>query len=115
MASLTGNKIKDTYTSLLKIGDNGAIDSSAQALSDGAGNTVGLTLTNAGVLVSTTKGTLIGTSSTGEIASALIADNAIDATRLNISGNGTAGQQIPHRKNCHLQCKHRGNFLDLQQ
>ena len=94
MASLTGNKIKDTYTSLLKIGDNGAIDSSAQALSDGAGNTVGLTLTNAGVLVSTTKGTLIGTSSTGEIASALIADNAIDATRLNISGNGTAGQLI---------------------
>ena len=94
MASLTGNKIKDTYTSLLKVGDNGAIDSSAQALSDGAGNTVGLTLTNAGVLVSTTKGTLIGTSSTGEIASALIADNAIDATRLNISGNGTAGQLI---------------------
>ena len=32
MASLTGNKIKDTYTSLLKVGDNGAIDSSAQAL-----------------------------------------------------------------------------------
>jgi len=94
MASLTGNKIKDTYTSLLKVGDNGAIDGSAQALSDGAGNTVGLTLTNAGVLVSTTKGTLIGTSSTGEIASALIADNAIDATRFNISGNGTAGQLI---------------------
>ena len=34
MASLTGNKIKDTYTSLLKVGDNGTIDSSAQALTD---------------------------------------------------------------------------------
>lgn len=94
MASLTGNKIKDTYTSLIKVGDNGAIDSSAQALTDGAGNAIGLTLTNQGVIVSTAKGTLIGTSSTGEIASALIADNAIDATRLNISGNGTAGQLI---------------------
>ena len=94
MASLTGQKIKDTYTSLIKVGDNGAIDSSAQALTDGDGNSIGLTLTNQGVIVSTAKGTLIGTSSTGEIASALIADNAIDATRLNISGNGTAGQLI---------------------
>lgn len=94
MASLTGNKIKDTYTSLIKVGDNGAIDSSAQALTDGAGNAIGLTLTNQGVIVSTAKGTLLGTSSTGEISSALIADNAIDATRLNISGNGTAGQLI---------------------
>ena len=42
MASLTGNKIKDTYTSLLKIGDNGTIDSSAQALTDGDGNSAGL-------------------------------------------------------------------------
>ena len=59
MASLTGNKIKDTYSSLLKVGDNGVIDSSAQALTDGAGNALGLTLTNAGVIVSTTNGTLI--------------------------------------------------------
>ena len=84
MASLTGNKIKDTYTSLLKVGDNGAIDSSAQALTDGAGNALGLTLTNAGVIVSTTNGTLIGTSDT----------NVVGASLLNISGNGTAGQLI---------------------
>ena len=51
MASLTGNKIKDTYTSLLKVGDNGTIDSSAQALTDGAGNALGLTITNGGVIV----------------------------------------------------------------
>jgi len=76
------------------VNDNGPIDSSAQALSDGAGNALGLTLTNGGVIVSTTKGTLIGTSSTGEISSAMIADNAIDATRFNISGNGTSGQLI---------------------
>ena len=84
MASLTGNKIKDTYTSLLKVGDNGAIDSSAQALTDGAGNALGLTLTNAGVIVSSTNGTLIGTSDT----------NVVGASLLNISGNGTAGQLI---------------------
>jgi len=94
MASLTGNKIKDTYTSLLKVGDNGVIDSSAQALTDGAGNALGLTLTNTGVIVSTAKGTLIGTSSTGEISSAMIADNAVDAQRLNVSGNGTNGQSL---------------------
>ena len=94
MASLTGNKIKDTYTSLLKVGDNGTIDSSAQALTDGDGNALGLTLTNQGVIVSTAKGTLVGTSSTGEVSSTMIADNAIDATRLNISGNGSAGQLI---------------------
>ena len=94
MASLTGNKIKDTYTSLLKVGDNGTIDSSAQALTDGAGNNLGLTLTNTGVIVSTAKGTLVGTSSTGEVSSAMIADNAVTATQLNISGNGTAGQLI---------------------
>ena len=84
MASLTGNKIKDTYTSLLKVGDNGAIDSSAQALTDGAGNALGLTLTNAGVIVSSTNGTLIGTSDT----------NVVGASLLNIDGNGTAGQLI---------------------
>ena len=94
MASLTGNKIKDTYTSLLKVGDNAAIDSSAQALTDGAGNALGLTLTNTGIIVSTAKGTLLGTSSTGEVSSTLIADNAVDATRLNVSGNGTSGQAI---------------------
>ena len=94
MASLTGNKIKDTYTSLLKVGDNSTIDGSAQALTDGAGNALGLTLTNTGIIVSTNKGTLIGTSSTGEVSSTLIADNAVTATQLNISGNGTSGQLI---------------------
>ena len=84
MASLTGNKIKDTYSSLLKVGDNGAIDSSAQALTDGAGNALGLTLTNAGVIVSTTNGTLIGTSDS----------NVVTAGLLNVAGNGSAGELL---------------------
>ena len=104
MASLTGNKIKDTYSSLLKVGDNGAIDSSAQALSDGAGNAVGLTLTNTGVIVSDTSGTLIGTSSTNVISNGMMADdaigaaeivdNSVGAAELNVSGNGSAGEVL---------------------
>ena len=104
MASLTGNKIKDTYSSLLKVGDNGAIDSSAQALTDGAGNALGLTLTNAGVVVSTTSGTLIGTSSTNVISNGMMADdaigaaeivdNSVGAAELNVSGDGSAGQVL---------------------
>ena len=84
MASLTGNKIKDTYTSLLKVGDNGPIDGTAQALSDGAGNAVGLTLTNTGIIVSDTAGTLIGTSSS----------NVVTATLLDVAGNGSAGEVL---------------------
>ena len=84
MASLTGNKIKDTYSSLIKVSDNGTIDGSAQGLTDGAGNTVGLTLTNAGVVVSTTNGTLIGTSDS----------NVVTATLLNVSGNGSVGEVL---------------------
>jgi len=36
MATLTGNKIKDTYQSLIKFSDNGTADGTLQLLSDGA-------------------------------------------------------------------------------
>ena len=52
MASLTGQKIKDTYKSLLKVGDNGQITSNFKNISDGSGSTTGLYLENDGVLVS---------------------------------------------------------------
>ncbi len=38
MATLSGNKIKDTYQSLIKFNDNGTADGTLQLLSDGAGN-----------------------------------------------------------------------------
>ena len=38
MASLTNNKIKDTYQSLVKFNDNGNITTSAKRLTDGFGN-----------------------------------------------------------------------------
>ena len=48
MATLSGNKIKDTYQSLVKFSDNGNITAGAKQLTDGFGN-------NAPVWVSTTQ------------------------------------------------------------
>ena len=84
MATLTGNKIKDTYTSLIKFSDNGTVDGTLQLLSDGAGNSIGISVDSSGNISSAAVGTLIGTSST----------NVVNATLLDISGNGTAGQLI---------------------
>jgi hypothetical protein len=36
--ALTGLEIKDTYESLIKVGDNGPLDGTLQRLSDGLGN-----------------------------------------------------------------------------
>jgi hypothetical protein len=52
MASLTGQKIKDTYQSLLKVGDNGKITPNFKNISDGSGSTTGLYLKSDGVSVS---------------------------------------------------------------
>jgi hypothetical protein len=52
MSSLTGQQIKDTYLSLLKVNDNGQISNVSQSITDGAGNPSGLYLTNDGVTVS---------------------------------------------------------------
>ena len=38
MATLSGNKIKDTYQSLVKFSDNGNITVGAKQLTDGFGN-----------------------------------------------------------------------------
>lgn len=84
MATLTGNKIKDTYTSLIKFSDNGTVDGTLQLLSDGAGNSIGISVDSSGNISSAAVGTLIGTNSS----------NVVNATLLDISGNGTAGQLI---------------------
>ena len=44
MASLTGTKIKDTYPSILKVFDNGALDGTVQVITDGLGNSSALWL-----------------------------------------------------------------------
>jgi hypothetical protein len=52
MASLTGQKIKDTYQSLLKTADNGLVTNAFKGITDGSGSTSGLYLKNDGVLLS---------------------------------------------------------------
>ena len=85
MATLTGNKIKDTYSSLIKFSDNGTVASVAlQLLSDGAGNSIGISVDTSGNISSAAVGTLIGTSST----------DVVGASLLNVSGNGTSGQSL---------------------
>jgi hypothetical protein len=52
MASLTGQRIKDTYKSLLKLGDNGQISSIDRNISDGEGSGSGLFLSETGATIS---------------------------------------------------------------
>jgi hypothetical protein len=48
MASLTGNKIKDTYKGIIKTSDSAELNGSAKELTDGNGNGSGVYLDNAG-------------------------------------------------------------------
>lgn len=84
MATLTGNKIKDTYSSLIKFSDNGTVDGTLQLLSDGAGNSIGISVDNSGNISSSAVGTLVGTTSS----------NVVNATMLDVSGNGSVGQSL---------------------
>ena len=58
MASLTGNFIKDTYQSLLKIIDNGNVTESAKEITDGEGNSLGVSVDTSGNVTAT--GTIQG-------------------------------------------------------
>jgi hypothetical protein len=84
MATLSGNKIKDTYESLIKFNDNGTADGTLQLLSDGAGNSIGISVDTSGNISSSAVGTLVGTTSS----------NVVNATMLDVSGNGTNGQSL---------------------
>jgi hypothetical protein len=62
MASLTGNFIKDTYQSLLKIIDNGNVTESAKEITDGEGNSLGVSVDTSGNVTAT--GTIQGSTVT---------------------------------------------------
>ena len=53
-SSLTGTKINQTYDSLIKVSDNGALDGTLQTLTDGLGNDSALSLSTAGASVTGT-------------------------------------------------------------
>lgn len=51
--SLTGTKPKDTYDSLIKVGDNGPISGTAKTLSDGLGNDLPISVSTSAVGIGT--------------------------------------------------------------
>ncbi len=51
--SLTGTKPKDTYDSLIKVGDNGPISGTAKRLSDGLGNDLPISVSTSNVGIGT--------------------------------------------------------------
>ena len=62
MATLDGKKIKDTYKSLLKVGDNSTLDATLQEVTDGEGNGTGVSVNNQGDL------DVSGTLTTGSVS-----------------------------------------------
>ena len=87
MASLTNNKIKDTYQSLVKFNDNGNITTSAKRLTDGFGN-------NSPFFVSTTQ---IGIGVTPTLGYDLhVNSNAKIGGNLLVSGNLTVSGTLTY-------------------
>jgi hypothetical protein len=91
MASLTGTKIKDTYDSLIKVSDNGALDGTLQTLTDGLGNNSALSLSTAGASVTGTLAVSGATTLSGGVSGNVAFDTNtlfVDATN-NRVGIGT--------------------------
>ena len=82
MATLTGNSISSTYTSLLKVGDNGTLAASLQAITDGAGNASGLSMNTSGDL--TANGTVTANAFSGPLTG-----NVTGNLTGNVTGNVT--------------------------
>jgi len=72
MASLTGQKIKDTYDSLIKFNDNGQADGNLQLLSDGAGNSIGISVDTSGNISSAAVGTILGSTSSSVLNTGMV-------------------------------------------
>lgn len=89
MASLTGNLIKDTYQSLLKIIDNGNATSTAKEITDGEGNSIGVSVDTSGNV--TVNGTLQGSTVTDGTTS--ISD--LQANKQETSEKGAASGYAP--------------------
>src|SRR5210317_43893 len=82
MATLTGNSISSTYTSLLKVGDNGTLAAALQSITDGAGNTSGLSMNTGGDL--TALGTITANAFSGPLTG-----NVTGNLTGNVTGNVT--------------------------
>jgi len=94
MASLTGNRIADTYPGLLKTIDNAAIDGTSRIVTDGTGNATPISISTSGVVISgslTITGSLVATGGTtfeGTASNAVSASYALTASYISGSGAG---------------------------
>jgi hypothetical protein len=86
MATLTGNSISSTYTSLLKVGDNGTLAAALQAITDGAGNASGLSMNTGGDL--TANGTVTANAFSGPLTGN-VTGNLTGSVTGNVTGNLT--------------------------
>lgn len=86
MATLTGNSISSTYTSLLKVGDNGTLAAAMQSITDGAGNTSGLSMNTGGDL--TALGTITANAFSGPLTGNVTGNLTGNVTG-NVTGNLT--------------------------
>lgn len=93
MASLNGNRISDTYTSLLKTVDNSTVDTTSKNITDGAGNATALSISTTSVTVS---GSLVLSGSlvvANAATLAITASNAISASVATSSSFATSASQ----------------------
>lgn len=80
MATLTGNKVKDTYQSLLKL-ETGTASSTYKVVEDGQGNDTGLKISTAGIEVSALKFTADPAASSSELT-ALVYDGTTKTVKV---------------------------------
>jgi hypothetical protein len=89
-SSLTGTKIKDTYDSIIKVSDNGALDGTLQTLTDGLGNDSALSLSTAGASVTGT----LAVSGTSTLSDKLKVKATSDAYTLNVGSTSDSDNTI---------------------
>ena len=94
MATLTGNKVKDTYQSILKL-ESGTASSTYKVIEDGQGNDTGLKVSTTGVEVEALKFTTDPASSSSEVT-ALVYDGSTKEVKVrDLSSSAFTGGLTP--------------------
>ena len=89
MASLTGKFIKDTYQSLLKIIDNGNATSTQKEITDGEGNSIGVSVDTSGNV------TAIGTIQGATITDGTTSISDLQTNKQDVSEKGASNGYAP--------------------
>ena len=87
MATLTGERIKDTYDAVLKLDDNAALTSSPKAITDGLGNSTPISVSTIKVDVSSDLEAASFVKTSGLSTQFLKADGSVDSSAYLTSGD----------------------------